>query len=84
MQVVGRAEEVQRVCQILARRRKNNPLLLGEAGVGKTAVAEGLARLIATNGAIAGVPLPDWLQVLPRSPCRPPPCLPHPSQRVLL
>lgn len=62
MQVIGRAEEVQRVCQILARRRKNNPLLLGEAGVGKTAVAEGLARLIATNGTIAGAPLPEWLQ----------------------
>eukprot|EP00892_Ulva_mutabilis_P000347 jgi/Ulvmu1/10312/UM060_0114.1 len=60
--VVGRAEEVRRVCQILARRRKNNPLLLGEAGVGKTAVAEGLARLIATNGTIAGAPLPEWLQ----------------------
>lgn len=44
--LVGRAEEVERVCQILTRRRKNNPLLVGEAGVGKTAVAEGLAKRI--------------------------------------
>jgi len=44
--LVGRQEEVERVCQVLARRRKNNPLLVGEAGVGKTAIAEGLAKLI--------------------------------------
>ena len=44
--LVGRIDEVQRVSQILARRRKNNPLLVGESGVGKTAIAEGLARLI--------------------------------------
>ncbi|WP_422133690.1 ATP-dependent Clp protease ATP-binding subunit ClpA [Endozoicomonas sp. ALD040] len=44
--LVGRAEEVERVSQILTRRRKNNPLLVGEAGVGKTAVAEGLAKRI--------------------------------------
>src|SRR5690625_5967 len=44
--LVGRAEEVERVVQILARRRKNNPLLVGESGVGKTAIAEGLARMI--------------------------------------
>ncbi|UYM15787.1 ATP-dependent Clp protease ATP-binding subunit ClpA [Endozoicomonas euniceicola] len=44
--LVGRADEVERVCQILTRRRKNNPLLVGEAGVGKTAVAEGLAKRI--------------------------------------
>ncbi len=44
--LVGRAKEVERVCQILARRRKNNPLLVGEAGVGKTAIAEGLAKRI--------------------------------------
>ncbi|WP_461515730.1 ATP-dependent Clp protease ATP-binding subunit ClpA [Porticoccus sp.] len=44
--LVGRLEEVERVCQVLARRRKNNPLLVGEAGVGKTAIAEGLAKLI--------------------------------------
>ncbi|MEC8409100.1 MAG: AAA family ATPase, partial [Pseudomonadota bacterium] len=44
--LIGRLEEVTRVVQILSRRRKNNPLLVGESGVGKTAVAEGLARLI--------------------------------------
>jgi len=44
--LIGRANEVERCVQILCRRRKNNPLLIGEAGVGKTAIAEGLARLI--------------------------------------
>ena len=44
--LVGRAAEVERVSQILIRRRKNNPLLVGESGVGKTAIAEGLAKLI--------------------------------------
>ena len=44
--LVGRHDEVERVIQILSRRRKNNPLLVGEAGVGKTAIAEGLAKLI--------------------------------------
>ena len=44
--LIGRHEEVQRTIQVLCRRRKNNPLLVGEAGVGKTAIAEGLARLI--------------------------------------
>jgi ATP-dependent Clp protease ATP-binding subunit ClpA len=44
--LVGRLQEVERVSQILIRRRKNNPLLVGESGVGKTAIAEGLARLI--------------------------------------
>lgn len=44
--LIGRLQEVERVSQILTRRRKNNPLLVGESGVGKTAIAEGLARLI--------------------------------------
>lgn len=44
--LIGREEELQRVVQVLCRRRKNNPLLVGEAGVGKTAIAEGLARCI--------------------------------------
>lgn len=44
--LIGRTEELQRAIQILCRRRKNNPLLVGEAGVGKTAIAEGLARYI--------------------------------------
>ena len=44
--LIGRVDEVERVSQILTRRRKNNPLLVGESGVGKTAIAEGLAKLI--------------------------------------
>src|SRR5665213_2816109 len=44
--LIGRATELERVVQVLCRRRKNNPLLVGEAGVGKTAIAEGLARRI--------------------------------------
>lgn len=44
--LIGRAHEVERTVQILCRRRKNNPLLVGEAGVGKTAIAEGLAKMI--------------------------------------
>ena len=44
--LIGREYEVERVIQVLCRRRKNNPLLVGEAGVGKTAIAEGLARRI--------------------------------------
>lgn len=47
--VIGREIEVQRIVQILCRRTKNNPILLGEPGVGKTAIAEGLAINIA-NG----------------------------------
>ena len=47
--VVGREVEVDRIVQILCRRTKNNPVLIGEAGVGKTAIAEGLAQLIASK-----------------------------------
>ena len=47
--MIGRTAEIDRVIQVLARRTKNNPLLLGEAGVGKTAIAEGLARRIAAG-----------------------------------
>jgi len=47
--VVGREKEIERVMQILSRRTKNNPVLIGEPGVGKTAVVEGLAQRIATN-----------------------------------
>src|SRR6266704_141174 len=43
--VIGRANEIERVIQVLSRRTKNNPVLLGEAGVGKTAIVEGLAQL---------------------------------------
>lgn len=44
--LIGRHDELERVIQVLCRRRKNNPLLVGEAGVGKTAIAEGLARRV--------------------------------------
>jgi ATP-dependent Clp protease ATP-binding subunit ClpC len=47
--VIGRKKELERVVQILCRRTKNNPVLLGEAGVGKTAIAEGLAQMIASG-----------------------------------
>ena len=47
--LIGRTSEIERVVQILARRSKNNPLLVGESGVGKTAIAEGLAKLITEN-----------------------------------
>ncbi len=47
--VIGRDNEIQRVTQILCRRKKNNPILVGEPGVGKTAIAEGLALNIAAN-----------------------------------
>ena len=44
--MVGREREIDRVVQILARRKKNSPVLVGEAGVGKSAIVEGLARRI--------------------------------------
>jgi len=47
--VIGRQAEIERIIQILCRRQKNNPVLLGEAGVGKTAIVEGLATRIVTN-----------------------------------
>jgi len=54
--VVGRAKEIERVIQILGRRTKNNPVLIGEPGVGKTAVAEGLAQRISNRD------IPDTLE----------------------
>jgi len=54
--LVGREHEIERTIQILARRQKNNPVLIGEPGVGKTAIAEGLAMKIATGD------VPDLLQ----------------------
>ena len=47
--VIGRQAQIERVTQILGRRTKNNPCLIGEPGVGKTAIAEGLAQRIATG-----------------------------------
>ena len=47
--VIGRAKEIERVIQVLSRRTKNNPVLIGEPGVGKTAIAEGLAQKIVNN-----------------------------------
>lgn len=60
-QVIGREREVSRTIQILARRTKNNPILLGEPGVGKTAIAEGLALAIVTRSNPDGSPLPTFL-----------------------
>lgn len=59
--VIGRSKEVARVAQILARRTKNNPILLGEPGVGKTAIAEGLARAIVNRTLPDGSLLPEFL-----------------------
>jgi len=47
--VIGRGSEIRRIVQVLCRRQKNNPILIGEPGVGKTAIIEGLAQLIADN-----------------------------------
>jgi len=60
--VIGRSREVARVMQILARRRKNNPMLLGEPGVGKTAIAEGLALAIVNGKGDDGTELPLFLK----------------------
>ena len=53
--VIGREKEVRRVMEILCRRTKNNPILIGEAGVGKTAIVEELSRLIANEGVPSGL-----------------------------
>ncbi len=61
--LIGRRDEIERVVQTLCRRRKNNPLLVGEAGVGKTAIAEGLAWLI-TEGDVPEVLLGSTIYAL--------------------
>jgi len=60
--MIGRQTELRRVIQILARKSKNNPILLGEAGVGKTAVAEALASCIVSGSGPDGEPLPAFLR----------------------
>ena len=61
--VIGRKNEIERVIQILCRRQKNNPVLLGEAGVGKTAIVEGLAQMV------IGGNVPDILHTTAGSSC---------------
>lgn len=60
--VIGRSKEIARVAQILVRRTKNNVILLGEPGVGKTAIAEGLARAITLGSLPDSSPLPKFLE----------------------
>eukprot|EP00798_Chlamydomonas_sp_ICE-L_P010706 gene10706-12407_t len=59
--LIGRATEVNRTIQILGRRFRNNPLLIGDPGVGKTAIAEGLAQAIVSKTCPGGEPLPEFL-----------------------
>lgn len=61
LQVIGRESEVQRVVQILGRKTKSSAVLLGEPGVGKSAVAEGVASAIASGALPGGSPLPRFL-----------------------
>lgn len=58
--MVGREEEIQRVIQILSRRTKNNPCLIGEPGVGKTAIVEGIAERIVSGLVPDSVQEKEW------------------------
>lgn len=58
--MVGREEEIQRVIQILSRRTKNNPCLIGEPGVGKTAIVEGIAERIVSGLVPDSVQGKEW------------------------
>ncbi|CAG9462159.1 unnamed protein product [Pedinophyceae sp. YPF-701] len=60
--VIGREDETERVIQVLGRRQKNNPILLGDPGVGKTAIAEGLALCIVRGTTPSGEALPEFLR----------------------
>ena len=82
--VIGRSAEVRRCLQVLVRRRKNNPVLLGDPGVGKTAIAEGLAQLIVDGKVVYPLPavpgrllhkrLLTAVRPLLTAVCVPPPC----------
>ncbi len=63
--LIGRARELERMMQVLCRRRKNNPLLVGEPGVGKTAIAEGLALRIHEDGVARKTEKPDPEKLVP-------------------
>ncbi|MCL2340080.1 MAG: AAA family ATPase, partial [Proteobacteria bacterium] len=63
--LIGRDPELRRMMQVLCRRKKNNPLLVGEPGVGKTAMAEGLALRIHEDGVARSTPAPDPKKLVP-------------------
>lgn len=58
--IIGREKEIERVAQILSRRKKNNPILIGEPGVGKTAIAEGLALRIVQKRSLEYCSINEW------------------------